>query len=174
MIRLMKIVIKRALFIIGILLAGGAFVSAGAEIAAHAMDPELGLLPSTMDVWRTVSPETHQAALAMWEDTLVWSALRLPGWLALGVPGLVLIIACHERDDEGAEHDHSLFLFDELAKRAREDGYGETPEEARASEASDFEPADPSYAQNDIADDLMGEHDFLLDDARDGQKRDDA
>lgn len=157
--------IKRLLFFIGIALAVAAFFATGAEIAAYVMDPDLGLLPSAAHVWRTLSPATFEAALAQW-PAFTLSLLRLPGWLVLGAPGLALIITCRTGDDPSPEHEQSLFLFDELAKRAREEGY-DTPGETADSTALDFVPADQRYARDDVADDLIGDHDFLLE----GQNR---
>ena len=67
------------------------------------------------------------------------------------------------------EHEHSLFLFDELAKRAREEDFGNNGDDTRPSDHADFEPADARYARDDVAQDLMGD---LADDAT-GDVRDD-
>jgi hypothetical protein len=153
-------ILKRLLFVVGIVLAGAAFLAAGTEIAAYAMNPDLGLMPGAADVWRTVSPETFAAVLAQW-PAIVLNGLVLPGWLVLGAPGMALIITCRESSpDASPELEESLFLFDELTKRAREEGYDDAHLD---STALDFQPADPIYARDDVADDLIGEHDFLLD-----------
>jgi len=175
MIAPMTAFMKRLFFLIGIALAGAAFLAAGAEIAAHVLDPKLGLLPSAAEVWRVISPETYEAALIRSPETLgaaPWRSvlgvvLRLPGWLVLGAPGLALIIVCRERDDGPMmEHEHSLFLFDELAKRAREDGF--SGGDIQTSDHADFEPADKRYARDDVADDVLGDlADDVVDEARD-------
>lgn len=160
----MKAFLQRVLFLFGVVLAIAAFLAAGAELAATAMDPALGLLPSADAVWRTLSPASHEAARGFAWVALALDTLAVPGWLILGAPGLALIIVCHERDETiSAEHEQSLFLFDELAKHAREEGFHESGSEIEAHNHPDFTPADPHYARDDVVDDLIGEHDFLID-----------
>ena len=93
--------IKRLLFILGIALAGVAFVATGTEIVASALKPDLGRLLSAAELWRAVSPATFEAALAQW-PFIVSTVLILPAWLLLGAPGIALIITCHERDEDAA------------------------------------------------------------------------
>jgi len=159
MIEPMITTLKRILFLAGIVLAAAAFLATAAELAAHALDPELGFFAGFDAVWRTVSPDTHQAWIAAAPD-LLRAALQLPGWLVLGAPALVLIILFHERGEGGDEH--SLYLFDELSEQARAEGYTDTGDDIQPSDYADFVPADDHYAREDVADDVMPDRDFLL------------
>lgn len=167
----MKAPIKRIFFLSGIALAALAFLATAAEMAAHGMDADLGILPSAADVWRTLSPATFDSALAH-QSIVAWFSdvgiLSLPGWLILGAPGFALIIVFHE-SDEGpiSEQDHSLFLFDELAKQAREEGFSDQSDKELLANF-DFEPADESYARDDVVTD-----DDAKDEAKDEAKNED-
>ncbi|MCR4376728.1 MAG: hypothetical protein NUV50_01375 [Rhodospirillales bacterium] len=154
--------IKRLLFILGIALAGAAFVATGTEIVASALNPDLGRLPSAAELWRAVSPATFEAALAQW-PMIVSTVLTLPAWLLLGAPGITFIIIGHERDEDAApEIEQSLYLFDELTRRAREDGFADIDDFSHST-AMDFHPADPQFIRDSVADDLIDGHDYLLD-----------
>lgn len=146
---------KRILFLIGIVLSTLAFLAAGADLAAQAMNAELSMIPGSGEVWRTLWPDTFQALPAggVWDILL-----RLPGWLILGAPGLTLIVVCRERGEgDMVEHEHSLYLFDELARQAHENGFDGQDDDMRPSDFDDWTPADERYAQDDVADDLMEE-----------------
>ena len=166
----MKALFKRLLFGLGIVLCLGALALTVAEIAASALDPALGLLPSIDQVWRVLAPDSHGLALEL-SATAVWRfVLGLPGWLALGAPGLLLIVLFRERGEAlSLEHEQSLFLFDELTRQARADGYDHSDADLQSTGQADFVPADAHYARDDIVDDIRGEHDFLLGD--EAQKR---
>lgn len=173
MIRFMKARIKRIFFLSGIVLAALAFLATAAEMAAHGVDTDLGLLPSASDVWRALSPASFEAALGH-QSVVAWLSdvgiLDWPGWLILGAPGLIIIIVFHESDDGPiSEQDHSLFLFDELAKQAREEGFSDQSDSELLANF-DFEPADESYAQDDVSHDAEAKNkdrDFLLPDPKD-------
>ena len=138
---------KRLLFLIGIVLTGAAFLATAAEIAANAMDPSLGLIPSAAEVWRAISPQTYEAFAA--PESAWLDVLRLPGWLLLGTPGLGLMIVFRERDGSlSREHEESLFLYDELAKHAHEEGYTGTGDDFQPSDYADFVPAEDHYADD--------------------------
>ena len=66
---------------------------------------------------------------ALWDPLLV-SLLSLPTWFLFGAPGGTLAWYCRPNKEMTAEEleelkkcEESLFLFDELAKEAREAGY---------------------------------------------------
>lgn len=139
--------IKHIFFLFGIVLAATAFLATAAEMAAHGVDPELALIPSAAEVWHALSPASFEAATAH-QSIVAWllqaGILDLPGWLILGAPGLAFIIVFHKKDDVPlSEQDHSLFLFDELAKQAREEGFSDQSDEELLANF-DFEPADKS------------------------------
>lgn len=162
----MKALFQRFLFLLGIALTMGAFVATAAEIAASVIDPSLGQLPGTAQVWRVVAPESYQAAQNLPFASLWLSALQLPGWLVFGVPGLLFIILFRQRGEAvSAEHEQSLYLFDELTRLAREDGYRDTDDDLQSSGGADFVPADEHYASDDVESGLHNGHDFLLGDS---------
>lgn len=92
----------------------------------------------------------------------------MPGWLSLGAPGLTLIWfgRSGRRSPEDAEDEEALFLFDELAKQARAEGYTDTGDDIAPSDHADMDLADERYAQDSIVDDVRPERDLLLGSAR--------
>lgn len=146
---------KRLLFLLGTVLAALGFLAAAAELAAQALDPDITMLPAAHDVWRTVSPTTYQLIRPL-EGSAWMIALALPGWLTLGVPGLALMIVFRKREqNDFAEHEHSLFLFDELARQAREQGYDGTADDMRPDSFDDTTFAAEHYAHDSVIDDLL-------------------
>lgn len=149
---------KKILFLLGIALAGGGFLAAAMELSARAMNPELGMLPGALDVWRTVSPDTLLRALGPNPGGGWRMLLALPGWLVLGAPGFALILAFHPHGEgPSAEDEDSLFLYDELSRRAREDGFVGGDDTA-PSHPDDFVPADQSFAEDGALDDVLPHH----------------
>lgn len=137
---------RHVLFLLGIVLSGAAFAAAAFDMAAHGIDASLGALAGADEVWRTVSPETYAAWTAAWPQ-LVIALLALPGWLIFGAPGLALVIFARAKDQGAGNDAHSLFLFDDLARQAREDGYvDDEPMDGLAS----IELADKSFAEDNI------------------------
>ncbi|HEC90716.1 MAG TPA: hypothetical protein ENI55_03515 [Alphaproteobacteria bacterium] len=122
----------RLFFIFGCILIAAAFLSGATEMAMRVMYRRGALAYSAIDVWRMVSPQglgharSYVEAVfwpALWNPVLT-TVLILPGWLIFGVPGVALVWLCHPRVKGGAKIDEdSLFLYDRLAKQAREDGY---------------------------------------------------
>ena len=146
---------KRAAFLLGIVLCAAAFLAAAAEMAASAMDPELGWAPAALDVWKTLSPDTFDGLMA-WHGEAGWlGLLKLPGWLILGAPGIVLLVAFRHRDPGSiSEHEEALYLYDELAKRAHEEGFTNTRDDFDPTAYDDVVPAEDHYARDDVLDDL--------------------
>ncbi len=122
----------RVWFVAGVVLLAAAFVAAAAEVAAHA---SLGIgagLVSAHELWYALRPgslivfQIHVENLhpALW-DPVLRAVLALPAWLLLGVPGGALLWAGHPRRGQPPPEDdfdpESLFLYDHLAKQARED-----------------------------------------------------
>lgn len=130
-----------------------AFFAAAADMAAHAIDGKLSILAGLDEVWFTIAPEGFEAFTRTAPDA-VFAIITLPGWLIFGAPGLALVIASHERSRED-DQDHSLFLFDELTRQAREDGYEDTGEDEDSTSFATFTPADRHYADEDVIDDLI-------------------
>ena len=120
---------KRGLFIIGIGFLALAFISGAAEIAAQGIAKQLRMYMPIVEVWEILSPET----LEQFRDDGVgilgsdWRTVEmfmlLPGWLLFGVPGLFLALFFRDHDvDADKNHEEAVFLYDELAKRANEEG----------------------------------------------------
>lgn len=122
-------------FLAGILLVAGSLALASAEAYVRSFDGIDGVVISASEVWYALSPKTYTLTRhwisetlspALWNPVLL-GVLWLPGWLLAGVPGAALIWWSRtkaETPDEIAEEE-SLLLYDELAKRAREEGHHE-------------------------------------------------
>ena len=156
-------VMKRILFLLGIGFLGLAFFGAAFEVAARAMSRDLGWLPSIGEIWATLSPDGFQAFL----DAGPWIGWQhmvgVPALVLFGVPAFILIIVFRNKDESpSAEHEASLFLFDELAKNARETIFENEGDDTAPSDHADLHPADPSFAQDLNASDVADEHDYLL------------
>ena len=113
-----------------------AFFAACAETAYRGAYRDAGMWVGADEVWAGLAPRTFEAFRAWVVGTLhpaVWHdvlrpALVLPGWLTVGVPGAAFVwagAARRARDSDAGEHAASLFLYDALARRAREDGYAD-------------------------------------------------
>lgn len=154
---------KRLFFLLGIGFLGLAFLGAAVEVAARAMSRDLGWLPSIGHVWGVLSPDgfDHFLAGSPW---IGWQHLvGMPAVLAFGVPGFLLIFVFRNREEgPDAEHEASLFLFDELAKHAQADDFGNPGDDTAPSDSAHLHLADPSYAEEFSANDVASEHDFLL------------
>ena len=154
---------KRILFLLGIGFLGLAFFGAAFEVAARAMSRDLGWLPSIGQVWATLSPDGFQAFLdaGLWEG---WQRMvGVPALVLFGAPAFVLIFVFRNKDESlNAEHEASLFLFDELAKSAQETDFENEGDDTAPSKPEDLHPADPSFAQGLNVSDVASEHDYLL------------
>ena len=154
---------KRIFFLTGIGFLGLVFIAAAIEVAARAMSRDLGWLPSLGQIWSVLSPDGFDAFVAG-SPWIGWQHLvSLPAVVAFGVPGILLIFVFRNRDESpNAEHEASLFLFDELAKHAQENDFDNPGDDTAPSDSSRLHLADPSYAEGFSASDVTSEHDFLL------------
>jgi len=120
----------KILFLLGWILLAGAFVSGAYETMARVQGAAAEAVLSAYDLWYTLWPgklvvtqilvERHLHA-ALWEYLAV-PVLSLPAWLLLGGPGVALTWRFRPRHAEEDEADEdSLFVFDALAKAAREE-----------------------------------------------------
>lgn len=117
-----------------------ALLGAVAETMAHIRPGVGGGLLSTHDVLYTHWPsklivaKIHiERVLGAWAwDPFAVSVLAIPAWLLFGLPGGFLFWLGVRRPagarQEVDEMEESLFLFDSLAERAREEGYTEDDE----------------------------------------------
>lgn len=111
-----------------------AFASAAAETIARALPNGGGWVLSTSELWQGLWPgsfifaEARLSAVNDWLwDPLILSFLLPPAWLLLGLPGVILAWTCRPNrvlsptaEEELREHEASLFLYDELAREARQ------------------------------------------------------
>ncbi|MBL6945074.1 MAG: hypothetical protein ISR47_00370 [Rhodospirillales bacterium] len=125
----------RIFLFLGWTLMVGAFFAGVAETIAHVQPGAGGFYLSAFDVWYILWPgelivtKIHvQNLLGPWAwDPVALGLLKLPGWALFGLPGGFLVWlgwpdkgVPSEEFDEVAE---SMFLYDDLAKRAREEGF---------------------------------------------------
>ncbi len=163
----------RLFFILGCLLLAAAFLSGTAEMATRVMYRREALAYSAIDVWRLISPQglaqaksyiETELSPALW-DPVLSTLLILPGWAVFGIPGIALVWFCHPKVKGGTRVDEdSLFLYDRLAERAREEGYhddgpmNEIPHHPMARDASPAPfatslPANENDGENDAGED---------------------
>lgn len=122
----------RLFYLLGWLLLVGAFLSAAAETGARGLLPEAGALVPAHDLWQALSPG-GLASARRWVETVLHPALwnpvltdvlALPAWLLLGGPGMALVWLLRPGRAVPDDFDpDSVFLYDRLAERVREEGY---------------------------------------------------
>ncbi len=134
---------KRGLFFFGLGLLAVAFISGAAEIAASGLSGRAPLFMAWAQVWETLWPAslaTIRAGVDGGAWALGWAIMEelmiLPGWLLFGMPGFTLMLVFRDRS-RGPDKDlvESLGLYDELARRARDEGYD------NADEGDDMAPS---------------------------------
>ncbi len=119
-------------YLMGWVLIGCAFVAASAEATVRIKTGSADIFVTTMELWRTMGADTlfvfrHEIARLIhpmaW-DPVAKTLFLLPAWSIMGIPGMVLVATTrpHRPGDLDIDED-AIFLFDELAKRAREEGY---------------------------------------------------
>lgn len=158
---------KALLFLFGIILCTVAFFAAALELAAHAVDPKLSVVSGFGQVLQVLAPDTLGRFLARFA-WMGWEiVLRFPGWLIFGAPGFALIIFTRFRNGAALqdEYEHSLFLFDDLAKQAQAQDHHSSGDDFAPSTHDDLDIAGERYALDNIVDDIVLERDFLLDPA---------
>jgi hypothetical protein len=132
---------------VGLVLLVMALLGAVAETMAHAQPGVKGVFLSTYDVLYALWPSKLIVAKIHIErelGTIAWDPfvigfLALPVWLIFGLPGGIFLWLGTRRpggrrDAKIDELEESLFLFDSLAERAREEGYADDDDDPR------FEP----------------------------------
>lgn len=114
-----------------------AFAAAAAESIPRALPGDEGMFVSAYDLWYAAKPgslvvaqiRVEKISPALW-DPLIVSVLALPGWLLCLVPGIGLTWFCRpgrkisDEVHEGLKfQEESFFLFDRLAREAKEAGH---------------------------------------------------
>ena len=124
-----------------------AFGASAAEMATHATGGARGMFISFSTVIYAMWPNAWSAIVGTIGTGLAKVIFALPGWLTFGLPGALLVWFCRSNKDELSQEDHdSMFLFDELSKQAREDGYDEDSKEEYFDEHKDIEGLDSQGA----------------------------
>ena len=129
----------RVLFYMGWVVMVLAFASASAETLARTLPGNRGMFISAYDLWYAIWPGNLVVTQIrvekflhpwIWDPVLV-TILAPPAWALFGVPGVVLAWFCRpnrkmteEQLDEFRRQEEAVFLFDELAREAKEAGFG--------------------------------------------------
>ena len=155
-----------------------AFAGAAAEAIPRSLPGGAasgGWYVSAYELWYAIMPgnlvvtqiQVEKISPALWDPLLVGLSL-LPAWLLFGLPGGVLAWfnrpnkeMTAEQLEEMKKHEESLFLFDDLAKEAREAGY-DTDEANQAAanynyknmEILETEGGATPYSADQVIDDL--------------------
>lgn len=151
-------------FVLALALLAGGFAAALAEMVARQKSAGGAVLMSARDLWQLLGPGSLGALQArietalhpwLWDPALT-AILAFPAWLLLGLPGFLLLLRYNPRRGQGNIDEDALFLYDRLAERARQEGYGDTKEDiyvlpprpqAQAAEGE----VDPSMDRDDGA-----------------------
>ena len=156
--------VRRVLFYLGWALLLAAFASGAAEALVKA-EPGRGLhLVSAHDLWYTVWPGNLVVTQIRVErlSPELWSAvirplLDLPALILTGVPGGALAWLCRpvrpltpDEEQDLREREDSMFLYDELAEQAMQDGFGDGDDMAPSHESQHFlDEAGLTYAESE-------------------------
>ncbi|MFQ5766322.1 MAG: hypothetical protein ACE5GT_15480 [Rhodospirillales bacterium] len=165
-----------------------AFAAAAAETLPRSLPGGGGFFISAHHLWYAAWPGSLivtqikvETLLHPWLwDPVAVTVLKAPAWALLGVPGAFLTWFCrphkemspHDRE-ELEKQEESLFLFDRLAREAREAGYDPGEDDQRPDHAGhgliDARGLTEPYAEDDVlraytdpvpgADDAPGEDD---------------
>ena len=122
----------RVFYLLGWLMLVGAFLSAAAETGVRGLLPDAGALVPARDLWQALAPgglaDTRHWVESvlhpiLWDPVLI-GALTLPAWLLFGGLGSTLVWFFRPGRGQPSDIDEdSVFLYDRLAERAREEGY---------------------------------------------------
>jgi len=133
----------RILFYLGWVLLIGGFVSAAAEQVVRLYPGASTMLTPAYDLWYTLWPggltiaqiRIERIAPMLW-DPLLTTVLAFPAWFLLGMPGVTLAWFCRpnrvltpSEQEDHRKHVESLFLYDELAKKAKAEGHASGPDD---------------------------------------------
>ena len=143
----------KALFLIGWVFLIIAFGAAAAEMAAGALSKTRGAFVSFSSVIAAMWPTVWSALQSALGPGLSKAIFALPGWLTFGLPGGLLVWFCRPNKEALSQEDHdSMFLFDELSKQAKADGYDENSREEYFDDHKDIEGLDSQGATSSQSD----------------------
>lgn len=159
----------KVLFYAGWTLLLLAFAAAAAETLPRSLPGGEGFLISAHQLWYAAWPGSLivtqikvETLLHPWLwDPVIVTVLQAPAWALLGVPGALLVWFCrphkemspHDREDL-EKQEESLFLYDRLAREAREAGYEPGEDDQRPDHAGhgliDARGLTEPYAEGDV------------------------
>lgn len=120
---------RAGILLAGVVLVGLAFLSLVGEIAIRGPIETRGFYLSAEELWAGLAPDTHAEFRSWFRSAArpIWTfgfgpLLKAPAWLLLGAPGVLAIVYGRRRDAEPTDIDpDEVFLYEELAKRAKEE-----------------------------------------------------
>ena len=123
-----------AFFLLGVVFVLAAFLAAAYETVAQFQVGVGGMVLSAYDLCYTYWPGKLVVAQVLVErhlhplvwDPVITAILHLPAWLILGAPGMTLLWnfrPARPGDPQDRLEEETLYLYDALAKQAREEGY---------------------------------------------------
>lgn len=136
-----------------------AILSLVGELTARAFFGASGIYLSAEELWAALAPDSYTAMRAWFRQGIlpVWTygvgpVLKIPAWLLFGAPGIAALWRGERQDDEAeiAADVEAAFLYDELEKRAKEEGFDGGAERSSAAGADDILAA-VREAQADLA-----------------------
>ncbi len=160
---------RAGILLTGMVLVGLAFLSLAGEIAVRGPIETRGLYLSAEELWAGLAPESHAEFRSWFRSAArpLWTfgfgpLLKVPAWLLLGLPGIFAVVYGRRRDAAPPDIDpDEVFLYEELAKRAKEEGNADADDrfpadDYAAAEASAREAA-ADLARNPIVPPPRGE-----------------
>ena len=153
---------RAQLHLFGWALLGLTILSLVGEMAARGLYDARGFYLSVEELWAALAPSSfiefrswfRSAARPLWTYGL-GPIFKLPAWLLFGLPGLLAI--GYARRLDRTPHDlnvEEVFLYEELVKQAKEEGYVEAkeraPEDAYAGIAASAREAEADLIREPI------------------------
>lgn len=130
-----------------------AFGAAAAEMAAGALGKTRGAFVSFSSVIAVMWPTVWSAIQSALGAGAAKAIFALPGWLTFGLPGGLLVWFCRPNKEALSQEDHdSMFLFDELNKQAKAEGYDEDSKAEYFDDHKDIEGLDSQGATSSQTD----------------------
>ncbi|MBM3733834.1 MAG: hypothetical protein FJW24_10315 [Acidimicrobiia bacterium] len=122
---------RAGILTVGVVLLGLAFLSLAGEIAVRGPVETRGLYLSAEELWAGLAPQSHAEFRSWFRSAArpLWTfgfgpLLKAPAWLLLGLPGVLAVVYGRRRDAAPTDIDpDEVFLYEELAKRAKEEGH---------------------------------------------------
>lgn len=141
--------------LLGCLFLVVAFVAAAAELLVRTDDRSLGIV-AAYDLLYTLYPADLILSRIfiqknihpfLWDPIMV-SFLRLPAWLIIGIPGVILLWRFRPRQEAGEEEDLPYTTYEEVLAAAQEAADLEAGDlSSKYEDLEDFDPARPAPEQ---------------------------